>query len=550
MNTSKLKPTPKAGGASDVPAVLSALPSADELPKIKLPKPGRGVPFDRVAALLADILKDRGFYNCRGVLERLEGGTLRIYTADELAALLNSWISWVEIGKNDGETESAGLTGKLVPLLALSPTLLDRLPKIETLVHVSVPVLRKSGQLEWLPDGLDKESGLLNLCSCRYRDDMSLDDAIKVMDSVFDGLPIHYKDEAAKVVRARLLALFVSSYAAFLIPKGANRLLVVVSGNRPGTGKSETVRLAVFVVNGLGENDESGENASSEFSAKLGGGHQEEKDLKKIFDSVTLQGRRFVLLDNIRDPINSTVLGNFVTRPDHDVIPFYSQRAISLTKVCQVFLTVNHLKLGEDFQGGRRLLEIPLRSKYVESSHPAVSDSVRKSKRELQRLRPEILAALRAIVGNWNAKDRPKGRKSEPSFEDYCGIVGGIVEAAVGVNPFDRIPTDSSSDKSGDRAALFREVLADSRKSWTIGELRELAQKNGLFEDIVTESLETKDKSSEGKRLAEKLGFNRLVDLEEPAVFDVPDLGEVHVQRLGSGRSDRPGGVHYVITKP
>jgi hypothetical protein len=550
MNKSKLKPTPNAKKSDQKPQPpLSVVTMGENILRPKLQRPGRGMSSNRVAGLLADHLFGRDFYNRRGVLVRLDRGNLKIYSAEELAANLNAWIDWKERSKEE-EVESKGLTKNDVPLLALSPTLLEKLPPIEGLVHVSVPVVRKSGELEWLPSGLDLESGFLNLGSCSYRTDMAFDEALIVMDKVFAGLPLHHTEEAGKIVRARLLLLFLSTYGSLLLPPRAHRPILAVTANRKGCGKSETARLAIHIVNAGGDVMEEIFDAKSEFFPKL----KDEKEVKKMLDAVAMTGKRFVLLDNVRDRIDSGELAAFITQTTRSVIPFYTQEDIQLPQNCQVLLTANLPRYGDDFSGGRRLVEIPLKSNVCDPNHSAVGPGIHKGKEELEAGRADILAALHSIVRHWDGLDRPSGCVVLDNFEAYCKIFGGIVEAAcAGVNPFKQIPTDVSDDRTQDRNAILGECLERrlglKNDRWTIGELRTLAEELGLFGDIVTESNDTKDVRGESNRLTKALCFDRLKDLEGPGIFYVEGVGEVHVIQRGHGRADRPGGLHYVITR-
>ena len=550
MKTSKLKPPPKSRNSKEnIPPPFSVVTKADELARPKLQRPGRGMSSNRVAGLLVDPLAGRQFYNRRGVLVRLDRGNLKIYSADELAANLNAWIDWTERSK-DEEIESKGLTKNDVPLFALSPSLLDKLPTVEGLVHVSVPVMRKSGSLEWLPAGLDQDSGFLNMESCTYRDDMTFDDALMVMDGIFKGLPLHHGQEAGKIVRSRLLLLFLSTYCSLLLPARAHRPILAVTANRKGCGKSETARLAIHIVNGGGNVMEEIFDAKSEFFPKL----KDEKEVKKMLDAVAMTGKRFVLLDNVKDRIDSGELAAFITQTTRSVIPFYTQQDIQLPQNCQVILTANQPKYGDDFSGGRRLVEIPLNSNVRDPNYPAVGPGVHKGKEELEAQRPEILAALRAIVTRWEKEGKPDGTVVLDNFEAYCKILGGIVETAFeGINPFQQISTDVSDDRTKDRNAILGECLERRQglqnDRWCIGELRTLANELGLFSDIVTESTEPKDVRAESNRLTKSLCFDGLKDLEGPGIFFVAGVGQVHVTQRGHGRADRPGGLHYVITK-
>jgi hypothetical protein len=118
-------------------------------------------------------------------------------------------------------------------------------------------------------------------------------------------------------------------------------------------------------------------------------------------------------------------------------------------------------------------------------------------------LRPHILAALWALVREWDAAGRPKPSRTHTAFPRWAEIIGGIVEHAGYGCPLATAEIPSAADVDGADMRELVKVLAGA-EALKFDELVCLARENGLFERIIGSDdgeLKPSDKSTFGKLL-------------------------------------------------
>ena len=164
-----------------------------------------------------------------------------------------------------------------------------------------------------------------------------------------------------------------------------------------------------------------------------------------------------------------------------------------------VFVTGNGCTVSSDMRRRSLFVELFMEDERAEDRKfgRVLDDAV------LLTLRPSILAALWALVREWDAAGRPKPSRTHTAFPRWAEIIGGIVEFAGYGCPLECAEIPSAADVDG---ADMRELvkLVDEGKSLTFDEVVNLSRKHGLFERIIgsdDSDLKPSDKSTLGKLL-------------------------------------------------
>ena len=204
-----------------------------------------------------------------------------------------------------------------------------------------------------------------------------------------------------------------------------------------------------------------------------------------------------------------------------------------MPKITQVIATGNSLTLSEDL--ARRALVIDL--------FEANDAATREFKKEItngwlfsSETRARFLAAMWAIVKRWRDAGMPMMKEHRRgSFEEWSGLIGGIVISCNLTNPFTPRQVDSGGDEAGRALSLvIGELVGESMKETppvlSTTDILERAESMGLLDVIVGFAKEPK--KSLGHRL-KKIKARNLLDSQRRA-FEF-------------GRRDMAAGAKYPI---
>ena len=481
-------------------------------------RPGKGCSCDSTARAIASDLAARGFYKWNDFLMRRNGMEFETFSTDQLIALLNALIKWVEIDKDHQEVESKGISRADALAIVWSPSLLDALPRITACAEVPIWVKRSNGKIELLQPGLDEETGIEVAGQFNYRQDLSLDEAIKVFEKVTMGLPMDYPEKRTRwILSSGVIAMFLASYLREFF-RGEKRMMLALTANRPGCGKSETVKAAMMLTT----------NQAKKYAPDF----RDDKATRRDLDTIMLSGHPCVVWDEPEGPMKSGPLQACLTENVYTATKLYEKKDQSVANETQFFLTHNNpIWSSPDLK--RRTLIIPLRSAQGDLDQPAVDRAHVMDGDQLADMRSELLAACCSLVKNWINQGCPNGAFQKDSFETYTRTLGGICEAAGLFNPFQDPGIKNADLNKSDRNDLF-DLLADSGEIngnlWTFEEIRSRAREEGLFDRILDATAPTDSKlaRSEATSLTKALGFDWLGGDGLPLRF-----GGIEVTRIG-----------------
>jgi hypothetical protein len=163
------------------------------------------------------------------------------------------------------------------------PQFINRLRKIRMVSNVSLPVRRKNGSIELLPEGYDEESQILTRPTGETPATMTRDEAVAFLRELHSEFPFANGD-AERAIAVSLSAV-LTLFAYELLPPNATRPGFLYSANAPGAGKTLLAKIAVISRLGC---------APVTF-------HIEERDeMRKLLLAEAIAGKSVFFLDNVK----------------------------------------------------------------------------------------------------------------------------------------------------------------------------------------------------------------------------------------------------------
>ncbi len=367
--------------------------------------------------------------------------TVNESTGDVLPMTATRWRSWHQryfvfhAENKDGERRTVNAPQDKALCILASDQLRAELRELRAVNHLRLPVWRGEGterRLELLPEGYDDATKTFTVPLLAYDFNWRLEDAQAWLDATFGGFPFYESGElfARRSFSAHVGAM-LGIFAVNLLPDGAVRPLIVVSGNQPGLGKTLLVHAQLSPVHSRIEDDSKPKS---------------DEELRNILEAAALAADPYLVLDDAAN-LQSHDLNRFITSPVHKPRVKGHSLRVRCANVTQVFATGNTLNLTEDldrrtlvvdlFDPGKaadRIVNSPLTNPFLFSDD----------------YRAKACAAMWALLRHWDTNGFPPcGEAQKPSFEGYASIVGSVLVCAGLANPFGARACRSGGDEAG-----------------------------------------------------------------------------------------------------
>ncbi len=405
-----------------------------------------------------------------------ESGRIAGMTAERFTSWVENYLAFTKPMKDTAVMESIGK--ELAAKIMASDQFRDQIRELKGVAEVRLPIWTGEGEsrtVELAPEGFDPGTGIFTVPRFKYADDMTAEAAWAVLWDALHEFPFDPEGES-EVKRRRSfsaqIAVMVGSYCHLLFTEGTPRPMIIYNANQSGSGKSQLMRMALAPVHGPPAENGKPEN---------------ESELEKVLDTAALARKPFLVLDDCRS-IHSQALNRFVTSPIHETRLMHSQKMATVAKITQILATGNSLVISEDLN--RRALVIDL--------FEAGEAANRSFKREITtawlfstEIRAGFLGALWALVRRWRDAGSPLMKEfRRGSFEEWSGLIGGMVIAFGLSNPFSPRQAETGGDEAGKAltlviGALVGESSLDAPPLLTTGDILDRAEALGLVEVIV-----------------------------------------------------------------
>lgn len=421
---------------------------------------------------LGDILRERGLYRFqRGFVTVNEDDPKNLM--EEMRS--ETFVSWVQefvtlqkYNQKKEEFSTANMTETLAKLVMSSHTFRAKIPFIKAVLPSRLPVMRDGVEV-LLSKGYNPLEKIFVLKSAPDLDEeMDLDQAMMVWRDVYGEFPLDgARSQAAHAAAA------IGIFCQYLFPDACAVPLFQYTANMEGAGKSLLARSAVipiYTLDGFGDTD-----------------YSDSDKFKEELNSIAYSGKGYLFLDDLVGSLFSSVLNRWVTSPTWEFRKFHSQLQIRVDKRCMTIISDNGVTLSDDLIRRSVIVRFEVDERAGERSA--------KLKRKIdehwlneRENRGRIMSMWWAFVRHWREQGCPAAPRTIPSFHKWSQVVGGVVFAAFGVDPFAPAEMLTGGDKRRTELdSLIRlaiEAHMGEAKSCVVKlpELCALARQNGLFD--------------------------------------------------------------------
>ena len=281
-------------------------------------------------------------------------------------------------------------------------------PQLLRVNMVRLPIQRKDGRWELLPNGYDEVSGILTFApDWEYDETMPLETAVHILDDLDSEFP--FQDARSRAV---FRAALVSQYGYFLQPLDAKRLnfLFHATGNGSGTGKTLLVEILLTIAWMYASVDSMPDDTGK---------------MRDRLDTAVREAKPYVLFDDLEQGyLKSGMLNAFMTATWWSGRKFHAQEEFMEPKSPVVFLTANGLDISPDIS--RRVLTCDLFT-------PEADLQERKIKREIDAewirsdaVHQQLCSALWTVIRAWRDSNREYDGRVIRGYESWSRIFGAI----------------------------------------------------------------------------------------------------------------------------
>ena len=450
-------------------------PKPDGRPEVVLP--GDGKSLSEFASDLGEKLKTHQIYKRDGIaLYVSDGNKLEPMGSKSFVTWVEQFVrivKWAGTGK-DRRLETASMTEASASVILDSVQFLRHLDPIRRVNLVRQPVIRSNGRLELLPVGYDPESQTVTVGEIEFDEKMLLDDALTLLDDLQKEFAWPRQDP----MRSRSIALSaqLAVFGDMMLAPAHQRPVWIYGANREGAGKTLLIRMAVCPTFGPAVIGPPPDPSRSDA-------------LTKLLASAALAGSPYLIFDNWG---KGHVIGNpsleaFITSSTYSDRVLGVSKMFTVEKQCLVFISGNGARVSPDMR--RRSLVVDLEVVEARSEDREIKKPM--GEPEILRDRPKILAALWAIIREWDARGRPEGSARHASFSVWSKMFGGMLETLGLPNPCVTGKLDLD-DTLRDMQKLVVEALEQALddligKTFTSSELLDFSRERGYFDWILSD---------------------------------------------------------------
>ena len=393
---------------------------------LEVGRPREPRPPQRVAVECADMLKNETLLFRMGK----ELGEIDPATGEWEAMDAHKFVTWIkntagifpwtgDYRKADGGPVEAALGVEQARLILKSNDMRVKMPVIERIQHVKLPILREEkdarglNKIEMLKTGWDPRSlTFTTLGGPDYDEKMDFDFAVNLLWKRFQHFSWRNRDRDWPIHLAAMLTMFCRGIFRGKAP------MLVYSANIQESGKTTLAWFDTWITHG------------TIYSRPLL--EDDDQALRDTMDTVAKERDPYLFFDNVdwgNKEVKSPLLDEWLTKRDHAfrVKGVSGQHKTRLE--CVTLLTANNCKLSADLQ--RRSLVCDLWNPLPAAERPPLpADAVFFDDEyfERQEERATYLAALYALVRRWDEDGRPLGPgRPLGSFRNWSMVVPSIV---------------------------------------------------------------------------------------------------------------------------
>jgi putative DNA primase/helicase len=402
-------------------------------------------------------------YQHSGEVVMVDGRSIHVLAVQEFRTYAERYVictrmkkgGLLQVGTSMNESEARGVLA--------SHQFKDCLRPLKKVSTCRLPVIRANGRLELLSEGYDSESQIFTHSEVEYREDLSIVDALSILDDLFGEFRFRDGGRSKAVAVAALIGL----YAFHLLSEGALRPAFTITKNAEGAGAGTLA--ACVIVPALGY-------------LPIGTMPDEDGEMRKLLLACVREAQPVLMLDNVKGRVGLPSLEGFLTATVYSGRILGSNETLEAPNLTTVFITANGATLSPDMRRRTLFIELHLEVERAEDRvfKRPLDEAV------LKKMRPDVLAACWSLVRHWDAKGRPSPSRSHSAFPEWARIIGGIAECAGFECPLATANVSVDADEDGADMQTLVAAMARSKGRVFKGEdLIRICREQGVFVGLV-----------------------------------------------------------------
>lgn len=429
---------------------------------------------DRVGVLahaLAQNLRGSGLYRAGDELVTVNesNGQFKLMSAKRAVAWLDDWVTfWKQV---HGEKKLVSINRQKAEEILASDAFTCKIPVLNGINPVKLPVRRKDGKLELLQPGYDPESGMFTLhTGVDYDEDMDPDAAKAYLVNLLRYFPFGDEERSRAVHVAAMLTIFCMG----MLPVGARPPMFIWNANQVGSGKTRLAQMCLIPIFGV---------------ANLAAWWERSEDFKKELDSAAQDFVPYLFFDDQSGLLKSGLLNGWLTSSRWSGRVMGGKERFYVPLRAATLVTGNQLSYSDDLFRRSLISDLFSPVQYDQRVLPTDAIDITEEWLAEEENRKRMLAALWSLVKFAEEREtmRPaKIARKIGSFEGWCKVVPKIVIHAQFGDPTEKPAETQGNPLLHDARELARRALDElvegrNVHSITLAELVPIARKAGLF---------------------------------------------------------------------
>jgi hypothetical protein len=422
-----------------------------------------------MAHALAQNLRGSGLYKAGKELVTVDEGTgeFQLMTARRAVSWLDEWVSFYVI--ENKERRFVSLSRRKVEEVLAADAFLCKVPVLNGINSVKLPVRRKDGSLELLQPGYDRESGIFTMrMGLDYDENMPPDAARACLAEMLRFFPF-----GAQGLTGQIAAMF-TVFCSGMLPLTARPPMFIWNANQVGSGKTRLAQLCLYPVFG---------------TANLATWWDRNEDMKKELDSAAQEFVPYLFFDDQSGKLRCNLLNGFVTSSRWSGRVMGTKERFYVTLRAITFVTGNQLTYSDDILRRSRIIELFQPVQWDQRVLPPEAIDMTEEWLAADENRSRILSALWSLVKyseDCQARQPVVPSRRMASFEGWSRVIPPICMIAKFGDPTENPPIERVNPLLNDTRELARRALDEfvqGKELHTIklADLVPIARKNGLF---------------------------------------------------------------------
>jgi hypothetical protein len=343
---------------------------------------------------------------------------------------------------------------------------IDRLPEIERVNPIRLPVMRGNGAIQLAPAGYFAEARTYTLeGGVSYDEEMTYDRAREVIGNDLLGeMPYHDKGRSRSVH----VAAMMTTFACGLLPRRSQRPGFVFTANDSDAGKTLCAKIAIIPVHG-------------KVSPR---GLPRKEEMRKVLDQLAMEAAPVILFDNVKGTLGGEDLEAFMSAALWQGRILGEKGGFEVENVTTCFFSGNDAQPTRDM--AQRCLFVELFLEDIDSSQRKIRNVLTDARLAEPELRNRVCSALWTLVKAWDAAGRPAPPSVMPKCPEWSAMIAGIVARAGFGDPCVKPEIKSVRSYATEMQELVRKLAPEDAdvEDWTFKQIMEEVKEETLFENV------------------------------------------------------------------